>query len=362
MKKSYIFLLMVCCLAPGLQAGNALSPKTKGTNPSDSLALAPAEESSVAMTWNDSVLHFPAYDIYCGWDTSSIHPGHYDFCNMDSFAVHLGNPLYCGYVHPFDGSKSSDFGYRRGRGHYGVDINLETGDPVMAAFEGRVRIAKRNKSYGNLVVIRHANGLETFYAHLSKLKVRQGDLVEAGQVIGLGGNTGHSYGSHLHFEVRYMGIPLNPNNFISFEEKKLLTDNYVITMGDFAYLNDEAARKASTKKSNRYRSPAKPKSSLTLPLALEPVPQKTLAAAPTARITSKPVTAAKAPASAKASAGKPVKKPVATSKSGARVYVVKKGDTLYKIAKMYGTTTDKICEKNGITTKTTLNVGRKLKV
>ncbi len=112
--------------------------------------------------------------------------------------------------------------------HKGIDIDLNKGDAVVAAFDGKVRIAKRKGGYGNVVVIMHPNGLETVYAHLHKFKVKAGDVVLSGQTIGLGGSTGHSTGSHLHFEVRYKGQALNPASIISFTDHKLLDDAIVL--------------------------------------------------------------------------------------------------------------------------------------
>jgi hypothetical protein len=117
---------------------------------------------------------------------------------------------------------TSNFGWREGRIHKGIDIDLEKGDKVSAAFDGKVRFAKKQGGFGNVVILMHPNGLETVYAHLSKIKVNEGDVVLSGQTIGLGGNTGHSQGTHLHFELRYKGHPLNPGAFISFTENKLL--------------------------------------------------------------------------------------------------------------------------------------------
>ena len=102
------------------------------------------------------------------------------------------------------------FGVRRGRRHQGVDIPLKTGDPVYATFTGKVRISKYWGAYGNMVVIRHENGIETFYAHLSKRLVEQDDWVNAGDVIGYGGSTGRSTGPHLDFRVWKNGSPINP--------------------------------------------------------------------------------------------------------------------------------------------------------
>ncbi len=191
------------------------------------------------MDVNDSILCFPGYDVYCEWDTVEIHPGHYDpHWVKDSSLLILNDKKYCGYYHPYPGPTTSGFGYRRWVFHSGIDIDLETGDTVRCAFEGRVRIAKKNKSYGNIVIVRHNNGLETYYAHLSKILVKPGKFVDAGTVVGLGGNTGYSRGSHLHFEVRYMGIPMDPTEIIDFQEKKLLKDSIWLSPKNFGYLTD----------------------------------------------------------------------------------------------------------------------------
>jgi murein DD-endopeptidase MepM/ murein hydrolase activator NlpD len=138
-----------------------------------------------------------------------------------SFDLVLESDFLGYYYSPFKGVITSNFGFREGRLHKGIDIDLEKGDKVSAAFDGKVRFAKKQGGFGNVVILMHPNGLETVYAHLSKIKVKEGDVVLSGQVIGLGGNTGHSYGSHLHFELRYKGHPLNPAGFISFTEHKL---------------------------------------------------------------------------------------------------------------------------------------------
>lgn len=111
----------------------------------------------------------------------------------------------------------SPYGFRHGRQHQGVDLPLKTGDPVYAAFDGKVRISAYTGGYGNLIVLRHANGLETFYGHLSKSNVKSGEWVHAGQVIGLGGSTGRSTGPHLHFETRYKGYSFDPQRLIDFK-------------------------------------------------------------------------------------------------------------------------------------------------
>ena len=108
--------------------------------------------------------------------------------------------------------------------HKGLDMRLKTGDTVRAAFDGVVRYARYNHGgYGNLVIIRHYNGLETFYAHLSKIKVKENQTVYAGRMIGLGGSTGRSVGPHLHFEVRYQDVPLDPVRLIDTDSCRLIS-------------------------------------------------------------------------------------------------------------------------------------------
>ncbi len=130
---------------------------------------------------------------------------------------------------PIDGPVTSRYKYRNGKYHNGIDLDLVTGDTVVSAFDGIVRYSRNNAGgYGNLVIIRHYNGLETYYAHLSKLLVFSGQKVKSGQVIGLGGNTGHSFGSHLHFEVRFYDSPINPEELIDFKNQVLKKTNLLL--------------------------------------------------------------------------------------------------------------------------------------
>lgn len=120
---------------------------------------------------------------------------------------------------------TSKFGKRRNRNHNGIDIKAYRGDTIYSAFGGKVRVVKYEpRGYGNVVVIRHWNGLETIYAHLSKQIVKVNDVVEAGQPIGLAGNTGRSTGTHLHFETRFCGIAINPLEIFSFKDKDVVGD------------------------------------------------------------------------------------------------------------------------------------------
>ena len=135
---------------------------------------------------------------------------------------------------PVDGIVTSRYGYRSGKHHSGIDLDLETGDTVRSCWSGKVRYAKYNDGgFGNLVIVRHYNGLETFYAHLSKLWVVPDQDVKAGDILGLGGNTGHSFGSHLHFEVRFYDAAMNPEEVIDFEKRVCKDDNLFIHKGLF---------------------------------------------------------------------------------------------------------------------------------
>lgn len=124
---------------------------------------------------------------------------------------------------------TSNYGYRNqfNRQHQGIDLKAMVGDTVYASFNGKVRISQYNKGgYGNYIVIRHFGGLETLYAHLSKSFVKKNDDVKAGEPIGLSGNSGRSTGPHLHFEIRFCGIALNPAKIADFENNVVLAQNY----------------------------------------------------------------------------------------------------------------------------------------
>lgn len=130
---------------------------------------------------------------------------------------------------PCMGAVTSNFGYRARwhRNHYGIDLKVNIGDPVRAAFDGKVRIVSNQGGYGNVVVVRHNNGLETVYGHLSKHLVHVDQYVKAGEIIALGGNTGRSTGPHLHFETRFLGVPINPAEIFDFQNKVTHMDTYV---------------------------------------------------------------------------------------------------------------------------------------
>ncbi|MEE1097600.1 MAG: peptidoglycan DD-metalloendopeptidase family protein, partial [Bacteroidales bacterium] len=194
------------------------------------------------------------------------------------------------YACPFEGRVTSHFGPRRRRWHYGVDLGLRTGQPIKAMFDGRVRIAKRAGAYGNLVVIRHNNGLETYYAHLSKINVELNQDVKAGEVLGLGGSTGRSTGPHLHLEIRYLGAAINPEKVIDFSTFQLKSDTLHLTR---EYFKNGGRSSSSSKRQLANNSSSK-------------------------------------------------------ASKGGKYYTVRKGDTLGAIAKRNGTTVKKLAQLNNI--------------
>lgn len=174
------------------------------------------------------------------WNTSRVNSGRIDcsylFDTVKIVLVDSSRNQF--YVHPYIGYVTSNFGKRQTwMWHYGVDIKLNKGDTVRAAFDGIVRAVINDRyGYGRAVVIRHCWGLETIYGHLSKTNVNPYQKLRAGDVIGLGGNTGRSSGSHLHFEMRYYGEPFDPNIIIDFENFSLKMDTLRLFKDDFKYL------------------------------------------------------------------------------------------------------------------------------
>lgn len=170
-------------------------------------------------------LENPASFLYPEW--SNTYVNNYDNVKLpDSVIISMK-----GYCMPTDSTYITDkYGYRprRGRQHMGLDIRIRIGDTIRAAFDGKVRISRyERRGYGHYLVIRHPNGLETVYGHLSKKLVEEDDIVHAGDPIALGGNTGRSTGPHLHFETRILGNPINPALMFDFPHQRAVTDFYV---------------------------------------------------------------------------------------------------------------------------------------
>lgn len=183
----------------------------------------------------------PEIDIYKeGWNSRSVNP----FKEKDVPDRYVINVT--GYAMPVMGPVTSGYGYRPkfGRMHKGVDLRLKMNEPVVAAFDGKVRVVNYEaKGYGNYVIIRHPNGLETVYGHLNKHMVKEGQTVKAGETIGLGGSTGRSTGPHLHFETRFMGYAINPAAIFDFANHTTHTDEYTFSKQTYQQARDFSPKK-----------------------------------------------------------------------------------------------------------------------
>lgn len=243
------------------------------------------------------------------WDLDNIHA--YKDVALESLpeatAIRLVDSLES-YHYPYIGRMTSRYGPRRGRAHQGLDLGLKTGDPIYATFDGKVRISKAAGDYGNLVVIRHNNGLETYYAHLSQRDVEAGDWVVAGQQIGLGGSTGRSTGPHLHYEVRYKGQSFDPERIIDFSNGNLRRSELLLKRRHFSiyakYEQDFGDEEEVAKQEEAERKAA----------------------------------------------------------AAVQYHTVRSGDTLGALARKYGTSVSRICQLNNIKSTSILRIGQKLRV
>ena len=174
-------------------------------------------------------LMFPADELYgSNWENRWVDPfrGTAKVNFPDSFAIDCSSFVYPIAIDSM-ARITSKYGPRRRRMHKGIDLKVLKGDTIRAAFNGKVRIkAFERRGYGYYVVLRHPNGLETIYGHLSKILVEENQIVRAGETIGLGGNTGRSTGSHLHFETRFLGIAINPIYMFDFPKQDIVADTY----------------------------------------------------------------------------------------------------------------------------------------
>ena len=255
----------------------------------------------------------PELDIYTeGWNSKSVNA----YAGMevpDMQTIDVSN-----FAMPCPGYVTSPYGYRPRfrREHKGIDLKLQTGDTVYAAFPGRVRLTNfERRGYGHYVILRHPNGLETVYGHLSKILVKPDQDVKVGEPIALGGNTGRSFGSHLHFETRDMGTPINPAAIFDFANQTVHTDTYTFDKDTYKKpRNFDPA--ANTEYARQYRATH---------------PQK---------------------ATASSSSGS----------KGSKSYTIRRGDTLSRIASRNGVTVRQLCRLNGMTTKTKLTPGKKIRL
>lgn len=246
----------------------------------------------------------PELDIYTeGWNSKAVNP----FKAADVPDTELIDVT--GYFMPVPGRVTSNYGYRArfGRMHKGIDLAIKSNDTIYAAFDGKVRLTNYEaRGYGNYVIIRHPNGLETVYGHLNKHLVKPDDVVRAGDPIGLGGSTGRSTGPHLHFETRFMGYAINPSAIFDFANHTTHTDSYMFDKRTYTKARNYApeATLARAEKENPYKS----------------------------------------------------------GHSARKTHTVKKGETLSKIAKKYGMSQTSLRKLNGLGNSDKLSIGQKLKL
>lgn len=238
-----VFLCIISCFSLTLSAQEG--PVINEPDIVDSVAYNPDEDTSFIFLPDSEFrtltidFEHPAHEIYLIWDTVIPNPYQIDLSDMcDTVILDLTGENTSAFSMPVPGNIVSPFGFRRYRYHYGIDLKLNIGDTVVAAFDGVVRYQKFSRTYGNYVVIRHRNGLETLYAHLKETKVINNQEVRAGELIGLGGSTGRSTGPHLHFEVRYLGQPFNPEEIIDFYGCSLKSRYYFLDNSTFSFLPD----------------------------------------------------------------------------------------------------------------------------
>lgn len=247
--------------------------------------------NNILHPWTDTLYWESLHSHYIIFDSMAVNPYKVSPSKYkDTITIFLYDSLKGNWSMPLTNHRiTSNFGPRGSRFHYGIDIGLSIGDSVLSVFDGIVRISKVNPGgYGNYVLVRHYNGLETVYGHLNERLVKVGQHVKAGELIGYGGNTGRSSGPHLHFEVRYQGNAMNPTSIYKFESDTILCVTFHITSKNFTYYSTQVSR--------------------------------------------------------------------------ATYHRVQSGETLWGIAKKYKVSVNQICRLNGISSRTVLKVGRRLRI
>lgn len=240
---------------------------------------------------------YPANAYYQSWSNRNSFSYSSEIHENDSTLVLLladkkegrayHHPLCQKTLRRYYGTVTSRYGWRDGRAHNGVDLELHLYDSILNMFDGKVRVARTLGGFGKVVIVRHYNGLETLYAHMSKTKVKEGDVVKAGTCLGLGGMTGNATGTHLHLEMRFKGLPVNPAHIVSFQDQEIYSDTLILKKYKHSYV--------------------------AFPY-------------------------------------------------GKEFHIVKKGESPYRLAKRYGMNLTAFCELNGISSKSKLLPGQKIKI
>jgi murein DD-endopeptidase MepM/ murein hydrolase activator NlpD len=292
-------LFLLCMTLPSFIEAQE-NPFVISESANDSIDL----RSNFYDTYDSLSQFFPASDMYESWDNEDIHYPKVDFSKKeDTTVLVLCDEVTSFFVMPRKDKINSEYGYRHRRFHYGTDIDLNIGDSIKCAFDGVVRVSRYHRGYGNVVVVRHFNGIETIYGHLSVARVLENQTVKAGDLLGYGGSTGRSTGPHLHFETRYLGTPFNPKKIIDFDKFQLISDTLLVCKTLFNYKSVPKTTYTHQNYGNK----------------------------------------------------------VVTT-GGKTYHYVKSGQTLSHIAQIYHTSVSILCKLNGLSTKSVLKIGQKIRV
>ena len=329
-------------------------------------------------------LLFPADELYqSNWDTVNVNPfQRLSITFPDTYTIDCRT-----YISPVDNEVkiTSKYGPRRRRMHSGTDLKVIVGDTIRAAFDGKIRIKSfERKGYGYYLVIRHPNGLETVYGHLSKFLVNENQIVRSGEPIGLGGNTGRSTGSHLHFETRFLGKAINPEEIIDFVNGVPHKDEYVFhnikvngkstniysTSADAVAihrvrkgetLGHIAVKYGTTVNELCNLNGITRTSTLQIGQAIRFRAKQENTSAPAKKETTETNQSQQTSTTAQTAA---IKYVVAEKTGGSDdpiYHRIEAGDTLYSVAKKYGTTIDNLCNLNQIKENLILKIGQKIR-
>ena len=313
MRKFIFFMFMACVATSGVAQDKlaSMAPVDKKMRAIDSLSI-------VRLLQHEESSQPPASALYPEWN--NVYTTRYGVEMPDEYKIDLR-----GFHMPADSRLvTSHYGYRKTfhRNHYGTVIKVYVGDTIRAAFSGKIRVVDyEGKGYGKYVIIRHSNGLETLYGHMSKHLVKEDQMVKAGEPIGLGGNTGRSRGAHLHFETRFLGQFINPERLFNFEMQDVKADYYVYRANGSGSLMNASGVLAASENEEAVAMDKEEES--------RDFQQQEIAAQ--------------------------------KAKPRTSIHKVRQGETLSSIAKKYKTSIKELCRQNGITEKSTLRVGQILK-
>lgn len=298
-KSVFIGLAMFFALATSLAQPESIVLENDHSTPIDPLSI----ETNSSATFISESYQIPAYELYNkSWSTEFISQENLQipFSNQQLKIVltQPNSPFYF----PCQGTILQSFSNKAKKQHWGIDIQTNANDPVVACFDGVVRLVREFDQYGNVIIIRHYNGLETIYGHLGKVDVKPGQRIQAGELIGTC-PAYHDDDEYLHFETRFFNQPFNPQLFIDKETHRLLSDTLVLTPQDMVETSTTQSVATNSSTSN-----------------------------------------------------------TSATTSAANIHVVKEGDTLYKISRQYNISVEKILQLNHLKENSILSLGQKIRI